>query len=148
MNTNDNTNKPQGPPSGNAKTMKVLYHGHNSGGKAWMTQKDAKELSDWRFVSNFPGLITFGCLNTTKTISEVLSEFHGVVGSIDDDGCECCGPPHAFTWWECGCDEIVNSEHKKHCKCGGEDTGSYESGPELRRVMDAMEPANTMGAVA
>ena len=148
MNTNDNTNKPQGPQSNIAKTLKVMYHGGNSGGRAWMTQEDAKELSDWRFVSNFPGLITFGCLKTTKTIMEVLNEFQGVVGSIDDDGCECCSSPHAFTWWECVCDEIVNVEHGKHCKCSGENAGSYASGSDVRRAMDTMEPANAMEDVA
>ena len=131
----EQANNQQTPQSDNAKTLKVLYRGGNSGGKAWMTQKDAKELSDWRFVSNFPGVITFGCLKTTKTIIEVLDEFQGVVGSIDDDGCECCGPPHAFTWWECECDDIVNSEYGKHCKCDLEHAGSYASGPDVRRAM-------------
>ena len=51
--SNENASDRQIPQSGIAKTLKVLYHGGNSGGKAWMTQKRHKRTVRLAFCVKF-----------------------------------------------------------------------------------------------
>ncbi len=97
--------------------MLVEYSSNNSGGKWWLTDDNwrALEATGWavawhkdepkeqRFT---PGDRELGALahdasKQFETPGEAMRDFEKATGAnVMDDGCDCCGPPHSFSWGE------------------------------------------------
>jgi hypothetical protein len=97
--------------------MKITYNSNNSGGRWWLKDKDWKNLEkkgwkvEWYGPKNNPlGMLDksgnrfLGALATIasknfKTVGDAIKEFEKITGQdASDEGCNCCGPPHTFTW--------------------------------------------------
>lgn len=45
------------------------------------------------------GALSSNAFKKFKTLKEALEEFENITGqTITDEGCNCCGPPHSFSW--------------------------------------------------
>lgn len=61
-------------------------------------------------ITRTPGLHWLGAeagsaAKRFNTVEEGINEFASITGqNLADYGCSCCGPPHAFEWWEDGSD--------------------------------------------
>ncbi len=98
--------------------MKVEYRSNNSGGCWWLKDEHwrALEAAGWevgwyRDKKPEPGLIPLGerwlgalaneASKEFETPAEAMREFERVTGlKVTEEGCGCCGPPHAFEWPE------------------------------------------------
>lgn len=91
----------------------IRYSSNNSGGKWWLTDDDWKALekSGWRVSwckdgeplvqdGRLLGALAQEAYLDTGSIEEAQAAFMSVVDvDIDEQGCECCGPPHNFYDW-------------------------------------------------
>ena len=84
--------------------MKVEYSSNNSGGSWWLKKKDWLNLEkagwtvEWK-EDTFLGSDAMHCNKEFNTIREALEEFEEITGQdVGDNGCNCCGPPHSFSW--------------------------------------------------
>lgn len=98
--------------------MLVEYRSNNSGGDWWLTDNDWKNLeaAGWKveWFKDNPGEGFFskekktgrwlGALATTasfncETPGDAMRSFEEVTGQqVSDEGCNCCGAPHSFSW--------------------------------------------------
>lgn len=100
--------------------MKVQYTSNNSGGNWWLTDEDwfALEKAGWKVEwtkkktlwenpksKKYPGKYEWlGALakeasKDFKSIAEAMQEFEEITGQrVSDEGCNCCGAPHTFSW--------------------------------------------------
>src|SRR5262249_32761003 len=95
--------------------IEVEYQANNSGGSWWLKDADWYKLEaagwnvdwvkDWPKDRGFdarPDGRGLGCLakEATKSFAsmrEAVAEFERITGqNADDEGCNCCGPPHYF----------------------------------------------------
>ena len=84
--------------------MKVEYTSNNSGGVWWLKDKDWKALEDagWDVdwvKGRFLGVLAQNASKEFESVKDALLEFEDVTGKcVSDEGCNCCGPPHSFSW--------------------------------------------------
>ena len=96
--------------------MLVKYSSNNSGGRWWLEDKDwhALEAAGWKvdwvrlnkksWLLDADGERSLGALATEaekefETPGEAMREFEKVTGqTVSDEGCNCCGAPHSFSW--------------------------------------------------
>ncbi len=66
------------------------------------------------------------CYKYFNNIKEALEEFEKITEqNVTDEGCNCCGSPHSFTWSSSGCID-------DNCKCKkGHEDYNYGSGESL-----------------
>lgn len=129
------------------KKILVEYHSNNSGGDWWLDAEQWKSLekAGWKlfaygyFIYNNKGDYVrgkdglplrkngFKSGNATyaykffDSIKTALVEFETITGvDITEEGCNCCGPPHTFSW-EGG-------------DCGGESCSEYLLGEDLTKL--------------
>ncbi len=79
--------------------MIVEYNGNNSGGNDWLNSGDRQALRDagWRVLDT--GLSTHA-LRQGDDLKEIIEEFERVASQdVRAIGCNCCGPPHSFSYW-------------------------------------------------
>jgi len=84
--------------------MKVTYSANNSGGKYWIKEKDwlALEKAGWEVNWRSYGIGVKYVDRASKefeTPGQAMREFEKITGAdVSDEGCNCCGAPHAFDW--------------------------------------------------
>lgn len=96
--------------------MTIEYRSNNSGGRWWLTDGNwrALEAAGWSVEWSANKRDGFsqpdadgrwlGALATTTSkdfdsVADALREFESLTGAdVSDDGCNCCGPPHSFSW--------------------------------------------------
>lgn len=98
--------------------MKVEYRSNNSGGSWWLKDEDWKALEqagwkvEWvseadpesiaaKFTRNgrYLGAIATTASYECETPQEALRSFELFTGQqVSDEGCNCCGAPHSFSW--------------------------------------------------
>lgn len=103
----------------------VEYTTNNSGGSYWLSRKDWEALQeagwvvlDWdntvytesgNYKPDENGLPELKCpanldnahyaYKNFESIRDALKEFEALTGQdVTSEGCNCCGPPHSFTW--------------------------------------------------
>ena len=82
--------------------MKVRYRSNNSGGSWWLSDKDWKALEKDGWVVEWSDETWLDALATEATLecsgkAEAIRRFEAVTGQYaEDNGCNCCGPPHSF----------------------------------------------------
>lgn len=102
----------------------VEYDTNNSGGSYWLKNNDWEALRnagwllmDWdnayyengQYVADETGLpkvtrpaqleSAHYAFKMFDSISDAIKEFEKLTGQdVTDEGCNCCGPPHSFTW--------------------------------------------------
>lgn len=80
---------------------------------ASMAQKDDKGIPRWL------GAMAKYAFKRFETIKDALVEFEKVTGAdVMEEGCNCCGAPHSFSW--------------KGGYCSGEDCGEYLYGDKAK----------------
>lgn len=140
----------------------VEYSTNNSGGSYWLRDKDWEALRnagwllmDWdnavytngRYVVDKSGLPTVSApakienahyaFKKFTSITEALKEFEELTGQdVTDEGCNCCGAPHSFTW---GRDIIVRLPKERlheqdYNFASGEDLAEYLYDPEIAKL--------------
>lgn len=100
--------------------MNIKYRSNNSGGSWWLTDQQWQALEDAGWTVEWGGYIDEGEPRPTKA-SEVQNRFLGAIAtdcsielptireailsweqaagvSAAVEGCNCCGPPHNFSW--------------------------------------------------
>ena len=137
----------------------VEYSTNNSGGNYWLTKEDWRALQDagwlimdWdnsvydekgQYVPDENGLPMVShpadldkahyAFKLFDNIQEALVEFEKLTGqNVSDEGCNCCGAPHSFTW---GKDIIVRVPI-------AEQDYNLASGEDLLEYMYPNKPAN------
>lgn len=98
--------------------MLVKYSSNNSGGSWWLKDEDwlALEKAGWKveWVRDNPNTLfkddggerSLGALASRaekefETPGAAMREFEAVTGqTVSDEGCNCCGAPHSFSWGE------------------------------------------------
>lgn len=84
--------------------MKVTYDSNNSGGHWWLKDDDWKALEKAGWVVHWKPERWLGALATSaeiecETPQEAIRSFEAATGqNAADEGCNCCGAPHAFHW--------------------------------------------------
>lgn len=94
--------------------MKVEYSSNNSGGSFWLCDGDwyALERAGWNvewcrdknYVTppkdgRWLGTLATGATREGLTLRDAIEEFESVTGQYANAlGCNCCGPPHYFTF--------------------------------------------------
>lgn len=97
--------------------MKVSYSSNNSGGCWWLTDQNWIDLEkagwtvDWgEYLAKggtlasarkkrYLGGLAASASKDFQTIRDALVEFEKITGQdVSDEGCNCCGPPHNFSW--------------------------------------------------
>ena len=88
--------------------MKIKYESTNSGGKWWLSDDDWKKLEaagwavEWEKERGLKrGLRTLAkrASKDFETVGDAIREFEKVTGQdASDEGCNCCGAPHSFSW--------------------------------------------------
>lgn len=96
--------------------IKVKYSSNNSGGSWWLKDKDWHNLEaagwaiEWRknehggFMykageDRFLGALAQCAEKEFEIPADAIREFETVTGqSASDEGCNCCGAPHSFSW--------------------------------------------------
>lgn len=94
--------------------MKVEYSSNNSGGRWWLTDADwqAMETAGWtvEWFSNersntmirdgrFLGALASRASKDFTSAADAIRDFERLTGQdASVDGCNCCGPPHSFSW--------------------------------------------------
>lgn len=101
--------------------MLINYRSNNSGGRWWLTDDDwhklekagwkvewvAKEdhssslLSSFNVDGRFLGALAKSASKEFETPGEAMREFEAITDqTVSDEGCNCCGAPHEFSWGE------------------------------------------------
>lgn len=133
----------------------VEYSTNNSGGSYWLKEKDWEALqdagwliADWdnlvydtdgEYVPDENGLPTVSrpadlskahyAYKLFNNIQDAIAEFEKLTGQdVSDEGCNCCGAPHSFTW---GRDTIVRLPKERL----SEQDYNYASGEDLLEYM-------------
>jgi hypothetical protein len=106
--------------------MLITYDSNNSGGRWWLTDDHWKALEaagwkvDWyaqqtdRWITLDPNGRWLGALAARaskdfENPADAMREFERITGmNVMDDGCNCCGAPHCFTWGEDTAHEYVS----------------------------------------
>jgi len=95
--------------------MLVTYSSNNSGGDWWLEDKDwfALEKAGWKvdwhkddpdgFMVRSDGRRLGALANRASkefdSPGQAMREFKEITGqAVSDEGCECCGAPHNFSW--------------------------------------------------
>lgn len=89
--------------------MIVRYSSNNSGGDWWLTDADwhALEAAGWKVQwvkdnpqykgDRFLGTLAMYATLECKSVKAAIAAWERIVGQdASAEGCECCGPPHAF----------------------------------------------------
>lgn len=80
----------------------IYYDSNNSGGDWWLTDADWKKLEQHGWIIDWKPERWLGALATSAkrdlpTVAMAKAEFAYITNKDpDEDGCECCGPPHYF----------------------------------------------------
>jgi len=101
------------------KKILVTYSSTNSGGNWWLSDKDwgKLEAAGWkvRWIASiqdkddayfrhakegrFLGALATEASKEFRTVGAAMREFERITKQkVTDEGCNCCGPPHTFTW--------------------------------------------------
>jgi hypothetical protein len=96
--------------------MKIEYSSNNSGGDWWLKDKEWKALEDagwdvdWVKDNEFHkncldetgrwlGVLATSASKDFESVKDAVLEFERVTDQcVSDEGCNCCGPPHSFSW--------------------------------------------------
>ena len=98
--------------------VKVEYSSNNSGGSWWLSDEDwyALERAGWdvrwrkdepdeykmsseRETGRFLGALATEATKEVERPEDAITDFEYVTGqSASDIGCNCCGPPHLFSY--------------------------------------------------
>lgn len=84
--------------------MLIEYSSNNSGGYWWLEDEDWRKLEAAGWHVEWLKERWLGSMATTaskqfETPSDAMKEFEIITGKkVDDEGCNCCGPPHSFSW--------------------------------------------------
>ena len=96
--------------------MLVGYSSNNSGGDWWLSDQEWKNLekAGWTVCwisgedkpytkpdseGRYMGALATRAYIEIDSIREALKSFEAATNqSASDNGCKCCGPPHAFSW--------------------------------------------------
>lgn len=96
--------------------MKIEYSANNSGGNWWLKDKDwarlenngwivewMRDQKDSLFKSGsdgrWLGALARKAHKDFDTPGEAMHEFEKLTRTdVSDEGCNCCGPPHSFSW--------------------------------------------------
>jgi hypothetical protein len=96
--------------------VKIEYSTNNSGGRWWLSDDDwyALEKAGWEVNWNkdnpdrimvdkktgrFLGALAEYASKEFETPADAMREFEKVTGQrVSDEGCNCCGAPHSFSW--------------------------------------------------
>lgn len=88
--------------------MKIEYSSNNSGGGWWLSDENWKALEkagwavEWK-KEKWLGALATSASKDFPTVAEAIREFESVTAQdASDEGCNCCGPPHSFSWDEGG----------------------------------------------
>lgn len=84
----------------------VKYSSNNSGGRWWLNDEDWENLEkagwqvDWiADGGRWLGARAQYARKAFNSVSEAILEFEAVTKCYaSDEGCNCCGPPHSFSW--------------------------------------------------
>lgn len=80
--------------------MKVTYSHNNSGGSWWLTKKDWETLEKGGWAVEWDEFLGSPARRATKnfpSVEEAKNDWSDLLRmNPDDEGCECCGPPHEF----------------------------------------------------
>lgn len=91
--------------------MKIEYLSNNSGGSWWLSDDDWKKLEAAGWTVEWEEEVWLGALarrasKDFETVGDAIREFEKVTGQeASDEGCNCCGAPHSFSWeggYACG----------------------------------------------
>lgn len=133
--------------------MLVKYRSNNSGGDWWLKDEDwlAPEKAGWRVSwikdeedsifrtkgsDRWLGALAKECSKDFPTITDAIKEFEELTGmSVTDEGCNCCGAPHDFTWGDCahgdcGCE----GAHKDYHYASGDGLSEFMYGADLAKL--------------
>ena len=84
--------------------MKFEYSSNNSGGVWWLSDDNWADLEKAGWEVEWTDERWFGALATAaskefETFRDCIEDFEKVTGQdASDEGCNCCGPPHCFSW--------------------------------------------------
>ncbi len=91
--------------------MEIEYSSNNSGGQWWLKDEHWKALEDrgWTVkwvkkdpeetTDRFMGALAMYASKEFEAVREALLEFEEITGAqVSEEGCNCCGPPHSFSW--------------------------------------------------
>lgn len=96
--------------------MKLEYSSNNSGGSWWLSDDDWKALEnagwtvEWAKDSDRPyfradengrwlGALATRASVETDNVEHSVQEWERITGACaSDEGCNCCGPPHSFSY--------------------------------------------------
>ncbi len=110
--------------------MLVKYSSNNSGGSFWLSESDWEGLkkAGWKFENTKMWNQPTRAEKEFDCIRDALVEFESVTSqTASDEGCNCCGPPHCFSWED-------------------EEGDQYESGENLLVHMFANVPGSLRAA--
>jgi hypothetical protein len=125
--------------------MLIRYSTNNSGGRWWLKDNDwyALEKAGWKveWIKDEPvgmfhkagqdrwlGALAKYASKEFETPGEAMREFEEVAHqTVSDEGCNCCGAPHSFSWENNGCYNYAS----------GEDCLSYMYNDVPRSLRDA-----------
>ena len=97
-------------------TMKIEYTSNNSGGSWWLKDADwlnlekagwavewAKDIKSDYFHADengrWLGALAKRCSKDFNSPADAMREFEKITSQdVSDDGCNCCGAPHEFSW--------------------------------------------------
>jgi hypothetical protein len=94
-------------------SVTVTYESNNSGGSWWLRDEDWHKLAaagwavDWekdktgplRKGERFLGALAMRASKDFADPREAIAEFERITGQdASDEGCNCCGPPHSFSY--------------------------------------------------
>jgi hypothetical protein len=85
--------------------MKIEYDSNNSGGSWWLKDSDWEALEKagwkvkWKKNGRWLGALAMSAEKEFDTPADAIGEFERITGQdASDEGCNCCGAPHTFTW--------------------------------------------------
>jgi len=129
------------------KLINVEYSHTNSGGSWWLKDKDWKALekAGWTVKwfkdkkdscqgrGRFLDALATHAFKKFIDIKEAIQEFERITGmTASDEGCNCCGAPHSFSW----------EEGKEHHYCSGDQVVKYLYDEVPTDYRDAVEKLN------
>ena len=97
--------------------MRVTYTSNNSGGSWWLKDEDWHKLEkagwqvewvkddpfykSWKAGERWLGALAKEASKEFDTPRDAMIEFEALTGQqVTDEGCNCCGAPHEFSWGE------------------------------------------------
>lgn len=86
------------------KQVKLEYSSNNSGGGWWLSDKDwqAMKKAGWNVdfkTEKWLGAIATNASIQTNDVAKTIREWENITGqNAADEGCNCCGQPHNFSW--------------------------------------------------